>query len=108
MRRTLFPLPPPPTAHRTPPPPRLIRRPSGGALSSHRCPAAHLLRAPKSSGHNVCSDLRARRELLQERPESLRPALQIFRAAERNNHGKHFFSRRRHHGPLGIARGASV
>jgi len=32
--------------------------------------------------HDVCRDLRSRRVLLQERPKSLRPTFQIFRAAE--------------------------
>src|SRR6267143_1523272 len=61
-----------------------------------------------ASNDDIRDDFASRSVLLQQCPKSLRPTLQIFSAAERNNHGKNFFRGRRHHGALGIAGRAAV
>src|SRR6267143_1211476 len=73
--------------------------------SSH---PSELLSVPKSLTYDACHDLSSRSVLLQKSSQSLRPAVQILRPAERNDHREDFFRRRRHHGPFRIARRAAV
>src|SRR5260370_36784101 len=92
-------------AHSKPDDWRSFKKHSGKAGEARR---AETRKIADASGNDLNLHVLRRGMLRQERGHSLRPALQSFRAAERNNDCQHVLCRARHHGPLRIARRAPV